>query len=490
MTILGIIKYGERIWALNCANNIGMDCLADKYSDEVLNNRSLEESEMEEDEVVMQGAHILFSICMSQFNDCTLKKTTSYQYKTLEYLVRSNNIYSVIEMEISLMYDMMYTKAGVIHTLYGHCIRLFSVFFIVLAFWHFWFINKDGYSRVDVHITYTLVVGAFVMEMASWIMAIGSTWTRHFLYLRGWNGLYRVTMSLRRLVKAVGWRIWSGNLGQFNLFKYAEDHASIDIQKWSSFGQTDVDIYKLKDLLPPVHISAPTKDLLLNEITKIVARHGDKADGLYSLNQKVEGRELPVLDCDFDTRIIIWHIATHAILQHTIEDEETDQDDDRDYEEAIKTLSDYMMFLLVKQPEMLVAHTSRQLCLEALNLLKFVEQEELAKCLSRVKSVPKQKPTNTRTQTGKNGPCERGMELAKSLVGTGWERRHLLEVVFGAWVVMLCYAGSHCSRDSHARRLSSGGEFLTIVWQLAGHLSHYESEKREQGTPYWQHFLS
>lgn len=153
-----------------------------------------------------------------------------YQYKTLEYLVGSKKMYRVIEMELSLMYDIMYTKTVVIHTWYGQCTRLLLLLAITYTLLQFWFfINKDGYGRVDVDITYILVAGAFLLEMLSWIMAIGSTWTRHLLYLKGWNRLYGVTVCLRRFVKALSWRRWSDNVGQFNMFNYAGKRALTDM---------------------------------------------------------------------------------------------------------------------------------------------------------------------------------------------------------------------------------------------------------------------
>jgi hypothetical protein len=47
-----------------------------------------------------------------------------------------------------------------------------------------------------------------------------------------------------------------------------------------------------------------------------------------------------------------------------------------------------------------------------------------------------------------------------------WRCQSPLQVVFGVWVEMLCYAAHHCSRESHARQLSNGGEFITLVWLL------------------------
>jgi hypothetical protein len=60
----------------------------------------------------------------------------------------------------------------------------------------------------------------------------------------------------------------------------------------------------------------------------------------------------------------------------------------------------------------------------------------------------------------------RGAELAERLLELDPHMPELLQVILGVWVEMLCYAAHHCSGDSHARQLNSGGEFITIVWLL------------------------
>lgn len=53
------------------------------------------------------------------------------------------------------------------------------------------------------------------------------------------------------------------------------------------------------------------------------------------------------------------------------------------------------------------------------------------------------------------------------------ELSDMLEVLFAVWVELLLYAGEHCSRESHARHLSNGCEFITILWLMMRHQNYY-----------------
>jgi len=64
-----------------------------------------------------------------------------------------------------------------------------------------------------------------------------------------------------------------------------------------------------------------------------------------------------------------------------------------------------------------------------------------------------------------DNPAVGGFAIAQELRN----RPERLQVIFGVWVEMLCFVANHCSRESHARQLSSGGELVTIAWLMAKH---------------------
>jgi hypothetical protein len=163
MFVAGFLKYGERIWALKCGNissirssaSISM-VKADPY--QLLSMGTTEEE-------ILLGAHTQFDICKGVFSDIImlpnpLVRSQSKPCSVISYL--GEDLYKLVEMELSLMYDFLYTKATVILTWFGFCIHFISLIGTAAVFLLFQLsINSrvDGYNRIDVMISSVLLVG-------------------------------------------------------------------------------------------------------------------------------------------------------------------------------------------------------------------------------------------------------------------------------------------------------------------------------------------
>ena len=133
-------------------------------------------------------------------------------------------------MQLSLIYDVLYTKAAVIHTWYGFCIRIVSVLGTATTFllFHLHLTRSSGrggnnnneYNRRDVIVSYVLLVGALVLEAISLFKALVSTWTRSLLHshIHSHRGRHRALDFLGERVQPARSRLWQGSIGQYNLF--------------------------------------------------------------------------------------------------------------------------------------------------------------------------------------------------------------------------------------------------------------------------------
>ena len=156
-----------------------------------------------------------------------------------------------------------------------------------------------------------------------------------------------------------------------------------------------------------------------------------------------------VEDIGFDGSILAWHVATHIFLREyrgpILESVEFHQN-------AIRILSNYMVFLLAEVPHLLPSPARRTKC------------EDIRRNVQIRDELKNSDNLSDRGSPGGLGhlawKLKRVVELEKS------DMPGVLEVIFQVWVEMLCYAAGHCSSDSHARQLSSGFEFLTIIWIL------------------------
>ncbi|KAG2570432.1 hypothetical protein PVAP13_7KG021245 [Panicum virgatum] len=446
MFVVGVIKYGERIWALkssnleNISNYLDSVRFEQKLGPYSARLKLIEQEELD-DEVVLQGAHDLFYICMGQFVDYKVWPS-KFQCDALKIFHEKGCMFRVIEMQLSLMYDIFYTKAAVIHTGWGRYVRALSLLSTVTALVLFQFsISKDHYNGVDAAVTYILLIGALILEAASVLMEMASTWTCATLQSKRWDWLHSLLISLRRRVKLAGRnRKWSGFIGQCNLL------GSII---------TETESGRLGSCM----ISTGTKDLVLREIFRMVeACGGEDAlmtnSGQCALKQVNGFLEDLNWGISFDERVLTWHYATGMFL-FSLEERLKDL---APIVEATKTVSNYMMFLLVKHPYMLPGHVRRRLYQNA--------SEDL---LEQNGDYMQQMSIQIKTGDYKRIPLSLlpGAKLATRLVNEEFNVPEVMHVVFGVWVEMLCYAAHNCSRTSHARQLNIGGEFITVVWLLS-----------------------
>uniref|UniRef100_A0A0D9ZGR1 DUF4220 domain-containing protein n=1 Tax=Oryza glumipatula TaxID=40148 RepID=A0A0D9ZGR1_9ORYZ len=147
----------------------------------------------------------------------------------------NRTLYKVVEMELSLMYDILYTKAAMVHTWGCYAIRVAFPFTGATAFLLFWFHSEDGQPTADVFITYILLAGTIILDIIWLLKALVSTWTYSFLNDRPRIWLHHALLCsgkwrlLRRLIVSLNlfrfllnkeptsYRMWSGTMGQYNI---------------------------------------------------------------------------------------------------------------------------------------------------------------------------------------------------------------------------------------------------------------------------------
>ena len=125
----------------------------------------------------------------------------------------SKGMWAFTEMELSLLYDILYTKASMIHTWPGYFIRFTSSAAIAASSLLFHFSGRDGH-KVDVTVTYALLAGAFLMEEASLLNALGPLLGREWRHINLELTLGTNRELPRRMSKAMGsmglGRPWAG----------------------------------------------------------------------------------------------------------------------------------------------------------------------------------------------------------------------------------------------------------------------------------------
>ncbi|KAA8535418.1 hypothetical protein F0562_030421 [Nyssa sinensis] len=453
--VAGIMKYGERTWVLWLASNnqdkntVPLGCH--------LKNTAHHTACPDARETLL--AHDYLLVFMPHKDKPRSGYMRSYGADD------RSKFWEAFEIEMGLIYDLLYTKVPIIYTNAGWIVRAISFSFTITVLVGFFLIifmeenSQKHYGIVDIALTGVLLVGAFVLEIYAITLILSSEWTLLWLMTQD-NLLSQFLRKFPWLVSLHKKRRWSNSVGQFNLLSYCLKDKSPKLRVLKLFHiQEMLDKYSHKTRVD--HVPQHLKDKILHFILSTDEITGQKALQDCNCFQELE----KYTKSNLDERILIWHTATELLIQDsdTASASVSASTTNNQQRTLSKLLSDYMLYLLVICPSMLPIRYPD---------LAF---SETTKLINLHISAPQQEklhtfPTRCREDNIVMGP---GFEIADILKRKGDDKWEILSSV---WVEILCYAAKNCQQDKHAQQLRRGGELLTLVWRLIGQLIEYETE--------------
>uniref|UniRef100_A0ACD5YDU9 Uncharacterized protein n=1 Tax=Avena sativa TaxID=4498 RepID=A0ACD5YDU9_AVESA len=470
--VVGVLKYGERVWALRCASNV-------------------------------QSGELLW-----------LQRHEGSGGTEMEEIV--DHIYHKIQMHLSKMYSVLYTKAVVMCTWQGICIRVISSLATLVAFILFHlFSDNDGYNRVDVAATYILLVGAGVLEITSVFRLIFSTWAMQGMMRsnRSWcKAIGHQLRSVRRLIYSsmrkadVHTMYWSGSMGQLNLMTLCSRRwwikryllwwsipVPIEIIEMLLMDFSDQEVHPHVVLggvgfeeefgrainemrLEQRRIQMETERKIrtnpdseqntilqemeirkkesLEELMKMVKHRVDQSElrflGIGTMGFAVEMERL-LRGKNLERNILVWHIATDAYLKWYKQQQVQDpRDRVNGLAKATEALSNYMIFLLAAHPLRPNGSPSHRAC----------------SFYNRVNHHPEDIHIYGRSlmevHEENESIFETGSKLGKKLIDTG-NQGVFVKSIAHLWVHLLKTVEDQLGEDFHVKQLSNGSEFLTVL---------------------------
>ncbi|EEE60444.1 hypothetical protein OsJ_13665 [Oryza sativa Japonica Group] len=430
MFAVGVVKYGKRVWAFMCANMDSIRSSLDFLDDSSAHNPYLEQARKErmnrDLKQALLGAHYMFDFCKSLFVDA---------------LSMSEPQRSAVD-------------------------------------------RRDAYHIVDFAVTYALLIGAILLEITTLLRTVGSSWTCAFLHTRKWDWPCNSVMFTRQIVKAGRSRLWLDSIGQYNLLDFCTRDMTdlrgriamkVGLENW----------FNKLHYSNTTSISSDIKEFVLKEIQK--RGRGDIRNArrmciLYE-NKMDEELSWSTVDIDFEKSILVWHVATDVYLCCFKEEVEHTE---KPVVKVIKEISNYMLYLLLQHPDMLPGPIRIGLYPKVCASLVELWQEHSTSSSEggdnnrskskKLASLLFQKFGSESTDNEHGQVYLDGTAVAGYLLRNECNVPNMLGLIAGVWFEMLCYAAHHCSEESHARQLSTGGEFLTAVWLLVEHIKFPKSE--------------
>lgn len=481
MFISGLIKYGERTWALRSASpdNFKVTTLSSptQFGIDLVGPNAK----------YLHEAYYLFLMFKHLFTGQILGPNEAEHSFMVMGKKSAVEAFKLVEVELGFMYDVLYTKAGIVYSSLGLVLRSISFISSLSSLIIFSFIiKKKSFSHVDVIITQLLLVGAVFLEVYALFIAVFSDWTMLWLTntRKSWSNFMYGSISSSRVFSFYNKR-WSADMGQLNLISYCARGSLVKFVKDEPSGYH----FMLKTLWLTTWegVGTDLKDLIFQQLLEKQKRCSESGfdvrvvkellseRGEYSLRRRNVYNELQwcTVSTEFEHELLLWHIATDLCYHSDLKESGNKSC------EVSKLLAGYMLHIQVSCPFLLPKWIGNAKYLE-----ETYAQAMGFFCSKGFKSGPAEarelllrdyKPSLHSQQMNKSGlVILDGLRLAgglKALVNElGWRKEQLWEMVCEVWIEILIYGAGQCEWEGHTQQLRRGGELLTHVRLLMAHL--------------------
>ncbi|GKV50122.1 hypothetical protein SLEP1_g56836 [Rubroshorea leprosula] len=475
VTVAGIIKYAERNRAFYLASfdHLGDGWAPSEWGDELpipvelqkMDAKTMEKFEKSLKSILWTAVHHFGTIKMTLVGPFLSPDQCSDIRETFLQLENSSHVLQAMEIEVSLLYEVLHTKLPVF----------------------------------DIWLTYGLLIGALLLEFMSVILLSLSDWI-----------LVAHIQSMES--KFFNKRRWCRAVSQLNFITYYVKYSPVLLRDIANYLGIRILLEAIKGILclSSQNFREDQWHFIYEEVKKLstsLMEDASRPTGLEA-NQAWKSNRKRALESfsnstdianileelDYSKSVLTWHIATEICwLQQEpdqphgsrTEEGQTSTSNGFNHKEICKLLSDYMFYLLIMHPTMMAAVSVSW---------KIVFEDTLAEAESLVsrrsissneKDVKRQisKASKKILELIPNArnpqrDIDRSVLFAASALAKQLKKSYPWESMSLVWVHLMCFAAINCRPQVHAQQPSKGGELLTFVWLLMNHLgvgTHFSS---------------
>uniref|UniRef100_J3MKG4 DUF4220 domain-containing protein n=1 Tax=Oryza brachyantha TaxID=4533 RepID=J3MKG4_ORYBR len=515
--IFGIAKYAERIWALRRAGSVApgtssstANLVSRASSNAIWDTQGyysqlcylIEKKQQRNFKLILAVAAEGFRLSLGFFMDMTpsislLPEDINEIKRSVEVFKLSEDFvhmsYKLAEINLSLIYDYLYTKFGTRHfhivpfCIVFHLIINLALISTALALFVRAMAGQKAHDAADIIISYILLVGAIVLEICSIFMSfISSCWAYKTIITlpltcplcKKFPGVIAALLSMVRHLHEHNRGEWSRKLAQYNMIEgcIQEKQAGAGLLR-RAMRCIGIDDSKA---IKHIGVSPEVKKLVLDKLLEIASTslvlewdlgvgkfRGQWAQWVVAAKQDHLRRAAEqvllvsnIQGLEFVSSALLWHMVTDICL---LVDE--DEDSGAELRGPTRVLSEYIMYLIAECGTMAGSEGHFVLRKGRREVTRWL-REKSESGGDRKKLIEEIRNEENSFFANDYYPLlDRARRVSSDLLvieesGDRWE------LIAAVWLEMLCHISYNCGAGFHAKQLTAGGEFVTHVKML------------------------